>query len=53
MSKNFWIGLVLIIIGIVGSQQDINNNYHYYGTGILTGIGLCLLVQTLIAKRKN
>lgn len=50
-TRNIFIGLLLIAGGLFGMTLKVNNTGHYFGTGTIFGIGLCI-IGCAIFKRK-
>ncbi|MBN9349825.1 MAG: hypothetical protein J0H55_03995 [Chitinophagaceae bacterium] len=55
MKKTYvWIGIgiILIVAAIFNLNMDINNKGHYFGNGIVCGIGLSVIVTQILKIRK-
>ncbi|MBS1630935.1 MAG: hypothetical protein KF825_08355 [Ferruginibacter sp.] len=56
MKKNILLlglSVIFIAFAIRNFSLDIDNNGHYFGNGILCGIGISLLVVQLLNIKKN
>ncbi|HLR76509.1 MAG TPA: hypothetical protein VK106_02545 [Balneolaceae bacterium] len=47
------VGLVLMAAGGFGSTLDISTQWHYFGNGIVFGVGLTLLGLGLITGKRE
>lgn len=51
--KLIGLSMILIAFAIRNFTLDIDNKGHYFGNGILCGVGISLLVVQLLKIRKN
>ncbi len=51
--KNIIIGIACMAIGGFGSTLDISTQWHYFGNGIIFGVGVTLLVSGLRSKKQG
>lgn len=52
-TRNIIIALVLMGGSIFGMTRDIDSIYHYFGNGVIFGIGLSLLVSSIYRASKQ
>lgn len=46
------IGIILIAASLLNFTMDIDNRGHYFGNGVLCGIGLSVVVTQIIKRGK-
>ncbi|HRN72393.1 MAG TPA: hypothetical protein PLM81_04645 [Ginsengibacter sp.] len=47
------VGLVLIAAAIFNFTLDIENKGHYFGNGVICGIGISVIVAQILKLRKR
>lgn len=46
------VGLILIAVSLFNFSMDVDNKGHYFGNGLICGIGLSTIVTQVLKLRK-